>query len=188
MTTGMTTDRILDHCRTEWMFQDLPERDLDDMIAELRDHLDDTARAGKIPETVVGEDITAFATAWAAARRAPARGGLPRRLAGHTYAGAAALLAGGHLVGWTTLTEVVPASVVAVALFAAVMTFTPYWRALFHWPLWRWIALCTGFSGMLLGLFLVGGRPVLLHVPLWATGLLLLPGALSTVASLARRR
>ncbi|MCC3772458.1 DUF1048 domain-containing protein [Streptomyces sp. UNOC14_S4] len=185
----MTKDQVLDHCRTEWMFQDVPEPDLADMLAELRDHLEDAARAGKAPEAVVGEDVTAFATDWATARRAVAdRGVLFRRLGEHAYAGAVALLAAGHLIGWTTRTPVVPASIVAVALFAVVMSSTPYWRAVLRWPLWQWMGLCFAFPVVLLLLFLVGGRPTLLQVPLWGTALFVLPGAVAAVRKNVRKK
>ncbi|RLU83054.1 hypothetical protein CTZ27_29155 [Streptomyces griseocarneus] len=184
----MTKDQVLDHCRTEWMFQEVPEADLADMLTELRDHLEDAARVGKSPEAVVGEDVTAFATDWATARRAPGRSALFRRLGEHAYAGAVALLAAGHLVGWTARTPVVPASFVAVALFAVVMSFTPYWRAVLRWPLWQWMGLCFAFPVVLLLLFLVGGRPMLLQVPLWGTALFVLPGALAAAVSAVRKR
>ncbi|WP_240138942.1 hypothetical protein [Streptomyces sp. MUM 178J] len=183
----LTADDILDRCRSEWLFRDLPEAEVDDMVAELRDHLDDASGAGRPPAAVVGEDLNAFASAWAAERRAERpRRRTPRQLALHAYSGAAALLLGHHLVGWSARVEVVPGSVAAIGLFAALMSCTPYWRALLHWPLGRWMALCFGFSALLLALFLVGGAPVLFSVPLWGTALFCLPAFAVAAASRLR--
>ncbi|MEU5187991.1 hypothetical protein AB0G83_12770 [Streptomyces klenkii] len=87
-----------------------------------------------------------------------------------------ALLLGSHLIGWTAEAGLVPGSVAAVCLFSALMTFTPYWRVVLHWPVWRWMLLSCALSAVLLVLFLIGREPVLLRVPVWATGLSLLPG------------
>ncbi|MET9416128.1 hypothetical protein ABZY03_18475 [Streptomyces klenkii] len=172
----MTPHQILDRCRTEWMFQDIPQDAVDDMLTELQEHLEDSSKAGKSAAVVVGDDVTAFASAWAAEHPSRPPRNTPGLLVRHAYAGTVALLLGSHLIGWTAEAALVPGSVAAVCLFSALMTFTPYWRAVLHWPLWRWTALsCTGFA-VLLALFLIGSEPVLLHVPLWATGLLLLPG------------
>ncbi|MET8540656.1 hypothetical protein ABZW03_08380 [Kitasatospora sp. NPDC004799] len=183
----MTMDQVIDRCRSEWMFSDVTEEEVEDMVAELRDHLQDAVLVGRTPQSVVGGDVTAFAADWAAARRTHVRHGAGRRLAGHAYAGSVALLVAGHLIGWTGRVEIVPASLAAVALFASVMTFTPYWRALLHWPLWRWTALSFAGSAVLLALYLVGGRPVLLGVPLWGTFAFLLPGLGLAALSAARR-
>ncbi|MEV4507233.1 hypothetical protein [Streptomyces klenkii] len=185
----MTPHQILDRCRTEWMFQDIPQDAVDDMLTELREHLEDSAKAGKSAAVVVGDDVTAFASAWAAEHPSRPPRNTPGLLVRHAYAGTVALLLGSHLIGWTAEAELVPGSVAAVCLFSALMTFTPYWRAVLHWPLWRWTALsCTGFA-VLLALFLIGSEPVLLRVPLWATGLLLLPGlAAPAVASWRGKR
>ncbi|MFH8789328.1 hypothetical protein [Streptomyces roseoverticillatus] len=175
----MTPDQILDRCRTEWMFHDIPRDAVDDMLTELQEHLEDSARAGKSAAVVVGDDVTAFASTWAAEHPARPPRNTPVLLARHAYAGTVALLLGSHLVGWTAEAGLVPGSVAAVCLFSALMTFTPYWRAVLHWPLWRWMLLSCALSAVLLALFLIGREPVLLRVPLWATGLFLLPGLAS---------
>ncbi|MGW2601911.1 hypothetical protein [Streptomyces klenkii] len=172
----MTPHQILDRCRTEWMFHDIPPDAIDDMLAELREHLEDSARAGKSAAAVVGDDVTAFATTWAAEHPSRPPRNTPGLLARHAYAGTVALLLGSHLIGRTAEAELVPGSVAAVCLFSALMTFTPYWRAVLHWPVWRWMLLSCALSAVLLVLFLIGREPVLLRVPLWATGLSLLPG------------
>ncbi|WNF31061.1 hypothetical protein RI138_31855 [Streptomyces sp. C11-1] len=182
----MTTDQVLDRCRTEWMFNDIPEPEVEDMLAELRDHLDDAARAGKLPTLVVGKDVTAFASTWADEHRSrPPRRSL-RELVRHAYAGGAALLLGHHVIGWSTTVEVVPGTVAAIALFGGLMTFTPYWRCVLHWPFWKWMALSYGLCVVLLALFFIGSAPVLLNVPLWGTALLLLPAVAAAVGRVLR--
>ncbi|PSJ25248.1 hypothetical protein B7P34_29140 [Streptosporangium nondiastaticum] len=179
----MTPDQVLDRCRTEWMFHDMPRDAVDDMLTELREHLEDSARAGRSAAVVVGDDVAAFASSWAAEHPSRPPRNTPGLLARHAYAGSVALLSASHLVGRTAEAELVPGSVAAVCLFSALMTFTPYWRAVLHWPLWRWTALsCTGFA-VLLALFLIGREPVLLRVPWWATALLLLPGLAASAVS-----
>ncbi|WP_267244082.1 hypothetical protein [Streptomyces sp. PR69] len=183
-TADDTADDILDRCRTEWLFRDLPEAELDDMLAELRDHLAD---AGRPAAAVVGDDLNAFAASWAAERRArQPRFHTLRQFVLHAYAGAAALLLAHHLIGWSARVDIVPGSVAAVGLFAALMSCTPYWRAVFHWPLGRWVALSTGCSTLLLALFLLGRAPVLISVPLWGTALFCLPAL--AVAAVSRLR
>lgn len=55
----------LNACELVWRQQSIAHTQIDEMRAELEAHLSDAAREGKTPESVVGDDISAFARSWA---------------------------------------------------------------------------------------------------------------------------
>lgn len=65
--TPAGTDRIaklVASCHGYWLWADMPRDQADALAAELRNHLEDAAAAGKDPDRVVGPDVAAFAEAW----------------------------------------------------------------------------------------------------------------------------
>jgi membrane protein implicated in regulation of membrane protease activity len=74
-------DGIVERCRDYWLETRVPQHAVDDMATELADHLTDAAAEGKAPETVIGDDVLAFAEAWAREHRAAAAARRPRSAA-----------------------------------------------------------------------------------------------------------
>ena len=61
--------QIVDDCRTYWLHVNIPRVTANEMSAELNSHLIEARSDGKNPQGVVGEDLPAFAAAWADERR-----------------------------------------------------------------------------------------------------------------------
>lgn len=70
--TGLTSEQIVDRCRAYWLGSGVGNDTASDMAIELRSHLQDAIGEGKAPESVVGDDLEAFAEEWAAAFRGAA--------------------------------------------------------------------------------------------------------------------
>lgn len=82
--TELTTDQVVDQCRTYWRGSGVGIEATNAMAVELRSHLREAVSAGKAINTVTGPDINAFAEEWAAAGRgpkAPSKPSLPRESA-----------------------------------------------------------------------------------------------------------
>ena len=69
--TDLTTDQIIDRCRSSWLKSGIDADSVDEMTGELRSHLDEARAAGKDLETVTGTDIEDFAAEWASAFQGP---------------------------------------------------------------------------------------------------------------------
>ncbi len=65
--TDLTSEQIVDRCRTYWVGSGIDSNTASDMAIELRSHLQDAIAEGKGPGTVVGDDLEAFAEEWAVA-------------------------------------------------------------------------------------------------------------------------
>lgn len=85
--TGLTSEQIVDRCRVYWLGSGIDSDTASDMAIELRSHLQDAIGEGKAAESVVGDDLEAFAEEWASAHRgttptvstpAPTRPQLPK--------------------------------------------------------------------------------------------------------------
>ncbi|MEU1309239.1 hypothetical protein ABZ419_10140 [Streptomyces cinnamoneus] len=181
----MTDEQILAICESNWAYRGVDDTSLREMREELRAHLEEAAAAGRSGTDVVGEDVAAFAAAWARERR-------PLRQRVGYLAGVASFLLGAfllvaHLLHRTTSLAVSPERIAYSALFAGLVV---------AWELRR------GEAGYLrtMGLGVValaaavalthwlGGDDTLFHLPLWASAALLLPGAVPAVTDLRRRK
>lgn len=69
--TDLTTDQVVEQCRSYWLGSGVAADAAQEMSAELRSHLNDATSAGKSVEAVTGSDVDAFAEAWAEASRDP---------------------------------------------------------------------------------------------------------------------
>lgn len=97
---GQTPEQALAACKHYWEVSGVSPADIDDMLAELRTHLDAAVASGRRVDDVVGADVAGFAGAWAQAR-VPRRQRWARLAA--DAAGALTLVAlFGHLVRRTT--------------------------------------------------------------------------------------
>ena len=65
--TDLTSDQVVDRCRTYWLGSGVDSDAASDMAIELRSHLQDAMAEGKTIESVVGSDLKAFAGDWASA-------------------------------------------------------------------------------------------------------------------------
>lgn len=75
--TDLTSEQVVERCRTYWLGSGIDQGGVADMALELRSHLQEATAAGKSIESVTGADIEAFANEWAgvsgpAAQVAPA--------------------------------------------------------------------------------------------------------------------
>lgn len=68
---------ILEACERYWIRTHVPRRAIDDMTTELSSHLAEAEAAGRSADSVVGQDLSAFAEAWAAERRPSHRRDVP---------------------------------------------------------------------------------------------------------------
>lgn len=75
--TDLTNEQIVDRCRTYWIGSGVDTGTASDMAIELRSHLQEAQRAGKSVQSVVGDDLEAFAAAWASGNH-PSSPSLPR--------------------------------------------------------------------------------------------------------------
>ena len=64
--TDLTADQVTDRCLSTWLTSGVSTDSATEMANELRSHLEQATAAGKSLDTVVGSDIEAFATEWAA--------------------------------------------------------------------------------------------------------------------------
>jgi membrane protein implicated in regulation of membrane protease activity len=65
--TDLTSDQVVDRCRTHWLSSGVDSNTASDMAIELRSHLQDALAEGKSIESVVGSDLQSFAEEWASA-------------------------------------------------------------------------------------------------------------------------
>lgn len=75
--TDLTSDQVVDRCRTYWLGSGVDNDMASDMAIELRSHLQEAMAAGKTIESVVGADLETFAEEWASAYRGPPRDAEP---------------------------------------------------------------------------------------------------------------
>ncbi|WP_326647834.1 MULTISPECIES: hypothetical protein [unclassified Streptomyces] len=169
----MTNDDVLAVCRSNWEYRGLDEASVRELLEELSKDLADAEATGRTPQDVVGQDITAFATSWARARR-PLPYRLLRMAATVSYVLGVALLFG-HLLRWSTVLPVLPSRIGFYAAVAAVTV---------AWELRRgrlgirkgWVlAFVVGLPVLVITNRLAGDEP-LFDLPLWGTLVLLLPG------------
>lgn len=69
--TDLTSEQVVERCRTYWLGSGIDQNAVADMALELRSHLQEATAAGKSIESVTGGDITAFAKEWAGASDTP---------------------------------------------------------------------------------------------------------------------
>ena len=60
---------VLEACERYWVRTHIPKRAIDEMTTELSSHLAEAESDGRSIDTVIGNDLAAFAEAWAAERR-----------------------------------------------------------------------------------------------------------------------
>jgi membrane protein implicated in regulation of membrane protease activity len=65
--TDLTSDQVVDRCRTYWLGSGVDSDAASDMAIELRSHLQDAMAEGKTIESVIGPNLDAFAGDWASA-------------------------------------------------------------------------------------------------------------------------
>ncbi|GGT14560.1 hypothetical protein [Streptomyces purpureus] len=175
----MTNERILAVCRSNWEYRGIDDASVREMLEELSAHLEDAEAAGRTPQDVVGDDVKAFAAAWARAR-APLSRRIARMAAMALFVVGAVLLVR-HLVTWS-LTLSVGAD--DLAFWAVIATFTVVWEirrgGLGLGRSWL-VALAVGLPVAILTRVL-GGDEILFSLPLWVAPLLLLPGLPYAVA------
>jgi membrane protein implicated in regulation of membrane protease activity len=65
--TDLTSEQVVERCRTYWLGSGIDQGVVADMALELRSHLQEATAAGKSIESVTGGDIETFANEWAGA-------------------------------------------------------------------------------------------------------------------------
>lgn len=71
MPEQMSITEVVERCEAYWSATHVPRKAVKEMRAELASHLEEAARAGKSPETVIGPDLNEFAEEWARTYRRP---------------------------------------------------------------------------------------------------------------------
>lgn len=71
MAEQMSIAEVVDRCQRYWSSTHVPSKAIKEMRAELASHLEEAARAGKAPDTVIGPDLNEFAEEWARTYRRP---------------------------------------------------------------------------------------------------------------------
>jgi hypothetical protein len=161
------TDKTLITCKEYWEATGVGPADIEDMRAELRNHLDEATARGRRVEDVVGPDLRDFAIAWARARTAP----WPRwiRRIAYGFGTLVILLLVGHLVRTTTELPIRPAHLAGMVSAVALLVL---WRPAWGPPSFPRMLLFTGVAAAI-GTVVVGRLitdRVLFHLPLWITG------------------
>ncbi|MER5885047.1 hypothetical protein ABT160_14565 [Streptomyces sp. NPDC001941] len=169
----MTEERILAVCRTSWEYRGVDGPSVRAWLDELAGRLALARESGLGTESVVGDDVRAFAARWAR-ERVPFGRRLVRMVClGTAVLGVITLLS--FLLNATTLLPVEPSRLVFLAILAVGMVLTELRRdergARAGWAATVIGALAAG----VLADRLVDDAP-LFHVPLWGAALLLLPG------------
>lgn len=82
--TDLTSEQVVERCRTYWLGSGIDQAVVADMALELRSHLQEAAAAGKSVKSVSGGDIEAFANEWAAASGATATAPSSRQAGSNT--------------------------------------------------------------------------------------------------------
>ncbi|MFF5703566.1 hypothetical protein ACFY7H_13810 [Streptomyces sp. NPDC012794] len=181
----MTNTQILAACRSNWEYRGIDDASVREMLDELSAHLEDAEAAGRTPQDVVGDNVRAFAAAWARAR-AP----LPRRVLRTASLGCFAIgvvLLLSYAPRWTTSLDVTPGY---LAFWAVLGTVTVVWE-LRRGNLGirrSWAVACAAALPAALLTDRLAGDGVLFELPLWAAPVLLLPGLPYAVADARARR
>jgi len=71
MPEQMSITEVVERCGAYWSATHVPRKAVKEMRAELASHLEEAARAGKSPKTVIGPDLNEFAEEWARTYRRP---------------------------------------------------------------------------------------------------------------------
>lgn len=69
--TDLTSEQVVDRCRTYWLGSGVDSDTASDMAIELRSHIQEAMAEGKTVESVVGGNLERFAEDWASAFRGP---------------------------------------------------------------------------------------------------------------------
>ncbi|MCX4585174.1 hypothetical protein [Streptomyces sp. NBC_01481] len=179
----MTTERILAICRSNWEYRGVDDEAVRDMLAELSAHLEDAAAAGRVPQDVVGDDVKAFAAAWARARM-PLRLRL-LRMAVLVPSAMGGLLLVAHLIRWEEAIPVTPGRLAFWLTISSVTVAVEIRRGTLGLGKGWLVAVGAGLPVLILTEWLAGDEP-LFHVALWASVLLTLPGAAYAIARRTR--
>ncbi|MEL3950222.1 MULTISPECIES: hypothetical protein [Streptomyces] len=164
--------RVLAVCRSNWEYRGIDDASVREMLAELSEHLEEAASAGRSPKDVVGADVPGFAASWARART-PLRLRVLRMAALIPFALAVLLLLT-HLIDRTLALPVEAPRIAFYAVIIAVGVALELRRGSLGFLRWLLVGL-IGIGIAQLTTWLVGDG-TLFRLPLWATLLLMLPG------------
>ncbi|WP_418960654.1 hypothetical protein [Streptomyces tritici] len=172
-------DRILAICRSNWEYRGLDEASVREMLQELAAHLQDAEAAGRTARDVVGDDVPAFAAAWARSRTPLHRRALRLAALAGGVVGAVCLFR--HLVRWTAE---LPVEAADLAFWGMLATVTVAWElrrgSLGFRKSWL-LAFAVGLPTAL-GVRLLAGDGALFTLPVWVAPILLLPAIPYAVA------
>ncbi|MFD0418063.1 hypothetical protein [Streptomyces sp. NPDC127108] len=164
--------RVLAVCRSNWEYRGIDDASVREMLAELSEHLEEAAAAGRSPEDVVGTDVPGFAASWARART-PLHLRVLRMAALIPFALGVLLLLT-HLIDRTLTLPVEAPRIAFYAVIIAVGVTLELRRGSLGFVRWLLVGVIgIGFAQLTTWL---AGDDVLFHLPLWATLLLMLPG------------
>ncbi|QDQ13644.1 hypothetical protein [Streptomyces spectabilis] len=182
--TGLTRERVLAVCRSNWEYRGIDDASMREMLDELSGHLEEAAAAGRTPQDVVGTDVKAFAAAWARARTPlPLR---VLRMAALIPFVVGSLLLLTHLLD-RTLTLAIEAPRIAFYGVLAIGAVTWGMRR-GNLGFRRWMLLGVAALPVAeLTDWLIGDDP-LFRLPLWGTLLFLVPGLPYAVKDFRARR
>lgn len=181
--TSQTRERIESICRTQWELRGVDPVSVVEMLDELRTHLDAAAADGKTPTDVVGDDVQAFAAAWAVARESRARRW--RRLVLDVGSMLVLLLGYLHLRTWSAEVRVLLAVAIAVGVGALVIAVAELRRGPLGFWLWQAPIALAVVGGIVLDRLVLHGA-VLVTVPLWVTAPLALLASARAVRDVRR--
>lgn len=178
-------DRILAICRSNWEYRGVDDASMREMLQELTAHLQDAEAAGRTARDVVGDDVTAFAAAWARGRAPLHRRALRLAAMASMVVGSVWLLR--HLIRWTPQ---LPVDAGDLAFWGAIATVTVAWElrrgSLGLGKSWL-LSAVVGLPVALLTRF-VAGDGVLFTLPVWAAPILILPAVPYIVADTRARK
>lgn len=164
--------RVLAVCRSNWEYRGIDDASVREMLAELSEHLEEAAAAGRSPEDVVGADVPGFAASWARART-------PLHLRVLRMAALIPFVLGGLLLFTHLLDRTLTLSVEAprIAFYAVIIAGSvalELRRGTLGFVRWLLVGLIgIGFAQLTTWL---AGDDTLFRLPVWATLLLMLPG------------
>lgn len=177
------TSQTLALCKHRWEQLGLPADDIDEMLDELRAHLDDAAADGREPAQVLGPRPEEFIREWALARSP--RWQRQARRAGMSLVVAVVLLLLAHLLQRTTSVEITPGFLIYVTGICALELFwRPKGRPL-TFP--RYLLASAVLLVPVLALHTVF-PDALFRVPLWLTGAMAALTAAAAVIAIRRDR
>ncbi|WP_172383792.1 hypothetical protein [Streptomyces sp. MNP-20] len=170
--TGLTRERVLAICRSNWEYRGIDDASLREMLGELSHHLEEAAAAGRSPQDVVGPDVKAFAASWARAHTPlPLR---VLRMAALIPFVVGSLLLLTHLIDRTLTLSIEAPRIAFYGALAAGAVIVEMRRGNLGFRGWMLIGLAALPVAALAG-WLIGDDP-LFRLPLWGTLLFLLPG------------